>query len=121
MGASYSAEIRQLKDETVDTLTVCGRPFSDASLRKLCVAFGSAHHLHHLSIVGHHHKKSHQLRVEGARILCSALIQTDELSSLKLPWNDLGDAGCNVMANAVQVRSFVSFVRQFQEFVLQQL
>jgi len=106
MGASYSAEIALLKDPDVHTVTICGRNFSAASLRRLCIAFGSAYNLHHLVIVGHHHKKSHQLRVEGARILCSSLIQADELSSLRLPWNDLGDAGCNVMANAVQVNQF---------------
>lgn len=46
-------------------------------------AFGSTPGLQHLIIVGHHHKRSHQLRVEGAKILCNSLIQTDELSSLR--------------------------------------
>ncbi len=103
MGASYSAEIELLKDESSHALTAVGRPFSAASLRRLGVAIGGAHHLRHLAIVGHHHKKSHQLRVEGARILCNSLIHADNLSSLRLPWNDLGDLGCNVMANTVQV------------------
>eukprot|EP00750_Incisomonas_marina_P015224 INCI18118.3.p1 GENE.INCI18118.3~~INCI18118.3.p1 ORF type:complete len:950 (-),score=167.00 INCI18118.3:206-3055(-) len=106
MGASYSAEIELLKDPEVHTVTAVGRNFSAASLRRLCVSFGDAYNLHHLTIVGHHHKKTHQLGVEGARILCSSLIQADELSSLRLPWNDLGDAGCNVMANAVQVNEY---------------
>ena len=56
--------------------------------------------------------QTHQLRVEGARILCSSLIQADELSSLRLPWNDLGDAGCNIMANAVQVLKHMCSAKQ---------
>lgn len=106
MGANYSSEIEQLRDEEQHLLSASGRAFSSVSLRKLCRCFAEAHHLHHLRIVGHHHRKSHQLRVEGAKILCNSLIQTDELNSLALPWNDLGDAGCNILANAVQVNQY---------------
>ena len=43
------------------------------------------------------------MSTEGAKVLCNALVHNDELSDLTLMWNNLGNKGCNIIANAVTI------------------
>ena len=84
-------------------LFVTGCRYNGRAWAKFCKHFSTALHLHKLNVIGHHHKQEFQMSTEGAKVLCNALVHNDELSDLTLMWNNLGNKGCNIIANAVTI------------------
>ena len=86
-----------------DFISALGCYYEGRAWAAFCKHFAAAHHLHKLNVIGHHHKREYQLSYEGSKILCNSLVHNDELSTLTLKWNNLGNKGCHIIANAVTI------------------